>query len=555
MLSMKTLKVAIVAMGSALLLGPGLVTAVDIKLDFSPLNPSDADGMGEDAVVYALETLGDSTAVGKVKYYGLMAPDADAIVTGSAAGLQLVVRTKRAIESEEDVYLRLDLGGGLVFLAAPSTSDGGEPVTGGVNRPYVVFKLTDDTARANNTAITVDLADGLGVVAEAGAYTARITAYGDPDDASEGVGARSTLFGGDAAIIHMVQGLDVRVMSNVSATADVSVGFRWFVGPSNAQPVVAQKKLGWVSVAERVLDPAGTIKPLDATDGMAVDAAMDLVDAGGINIEVEGNLGVGAFSFVEDTATNSPNLATGIPNLGTATCPGATATADEPDQGTLLDEDGDKLVDEDGMVGSPTSGTQDFSLISPSQSIAGPAGVHDVFALCVNVDILGKETNTEPLPIEDYTGTVSITGPDPAADPQEAAAGTIGKIRRNGTAVKIAYLTVSDKYNQRLIISNRGATPALFDLGGFTTEDGTMVELSEAAKAARAAGLNMVPAKGQMVLRVADLLEFTGDRARAAATLSVNARSYNIQVATTQVNLEDGSTDTVVYVSEGGSGI
>ena len=242
---------------------------------------------------------------------------------------------------------------------------------------------------------------------------------------------------------------------------------------------------------------------------------------------------------------------------------------DSPDQGALFDDEGEPVINEDGEIADLTeasSGGLAWPAESPT-SIA-PNG----YSLCVNVDWLGPETNSAPIPITGYAGTLSVTGPDvysqemPQAtdtpvyradnrDARMVASGTIGTLSRNGTSVKIAYLTVSDKYNQRLIVSNRSNRDAFFDLSGFTTEEGTSVELSAAAQAAREADMNVIPARGQVVLRVADLLEFSGDRARTAATLSVNAHSGNIQVATTQVNLEDGSTDTVVYMAERGLGI
>ena len=541
MLSMKTLRVAIVAMGSALLLGPGSATAVDILLDYNALT----DPAKTPPIVYAVETVGEGFEVRKTDYYPITAPDSDSQVTAT-------VRLKRALVTGDEVYLRMDLSPGLVFtdnatptLTAPTS---GELISGGTKgMSYVVFHVPVGNPDGSGDPVTVDLSNDLAVAAETGVYSATVSAHNDPDDAIEGVGARSTPFAGAAPIVQMVNGLDVRVMRGPTAVAEVAVGFLWFAGPSAAQPLVAQKKLGWFSVAERQFQDGS--KPLNVTSGAEVVGG-DLVGEGGISAEVSGNMSVGAFSFVPDIASNAPVAATGMPSRGTeAKCP--AGAADAPDRGELVDGEGEPLIGADGEAATADSGSQTFSLPATPTSVAS---FHDIWTLCLNVDILGKETNTVPVPNEDFTGTVTITGPD-ADEGQDAGTGTIGAIRRNGTSVNIAYLTVSHKYNQRLIISNRGSTPAMFDLGGFTTEDGTMVDLSAEAKAARAAGLNMVPAKGQLVLRVADLLEFTGEHKRAAATLSLNARSHSIQVATTQVNLEDGSTDTVLYESMSGTGL
>ena len=559
MLSMKTLRVAIVTIGSVLLLGSGSAIAHEIDLDSRVA----AERL---AVPYALETLGSAgsaelTIPGvRTKYYGLFSPTAGAIFDDGAgnantAGLTLTVGAKRRIDATEDAYIRVALSDGLVFNTAATVGGAsGDLVSGGAQTSFVVYKLG---AVALNDDITVTVDGALSVETTAGSYSATITAHSNPDDATEGVGARSTLFAGSGPIVNIVSGLDVRVVGGLPAVADVATGFLWFVGPDATAPVVAQKNLGWFSVAARQF--TGGVNPLDAGDGTAIDATTDLVAATGVGIEVEGNMSVGAFSFIDGTATDEPNQMTGIPTLATGACPGAGATAESPDRGTLVDEGGDLLVGEEGEAATATSGNQVFGLGMVGTAAPMPAPVagttHHVYALCVNVDVLGKETNTSPVPIETYTGTVSITGPSAGADAQDVATGTIGVINRNGASVEIAYLTVSEKYNQRLIIANRGSAPAMFDLGGFTTEDGTTVELTAEAMAARDAGLNMVPANGQLVLRVADILEFSGDRARAAATLSLNARAHHIQVATTQVNLEDGSTDTVVYETQGGSGI
>jgi len=112
---------------------------------------------------------------------------------------------------------------------------------------------------------------------------------------------------------------------------------------------------------------------------------------------------------------------------------------------------------------------------------------------------------------------------------------------------------------QRLIITNRGDKPAAYDLNSFTTEvdSDVTVELSDMAMQVKEMGHNVIPPGGQVVLRVSDLLSFTGNsrKYRTSATLDVGADVDDVQVATTQVNLSDGSTDTVIYASEGGVGL
>lgn len=118
--------------------------------------------------------------------------------------------------------------------------------------------------------------------------------------------------------------------------------------------------------------------------------------------------------------------------------------------------------------------------------------------------------------------------------------GTVGIIRRNGAQAELSYLTVSDRYNQRIIITNRSGQDAEYGLDGFYTEDGT-----EGAAGEMASGT--VPAEGSIVITTRDAVTFTGSRARGSASLSVTAPAGMVSVATTQVNLSDGSTDTINY--------
>ena len=169
------------------------------------------------------------------------------------------------------------------------------------------------------------------------------------------------------------------------------------------------------------------------------------------------------------------------------------------------------------------------------------------YHLCVQVDTAGEGTNEDPIPAGHYMAT--ITKGTEAQTTKDLTTGVIGRIVRNGTTVKLTYLTVADKYNQRLIIVNDGANDAAYEVGAFVTEEGTT-----STPLAMASGT--VPASGQLVIPVEDIVRFDsvdGRRHRAAATLSMNADVDDVQVATTQVNLEDGSTDTVVYAAVGGA--
>ena len=110
MLSMKTLRVAIVTVGSALLLGPGLAGAV---------KPMRLDGTGAAAPVpltYATETL--PTANGEGQYSVAFPENISGII--SAENLDLLVKPRRRIGADEDVFIRLELSGVTIGSLAPA---------------------------------------------------------------------------------------------------------------------------------------------------------------------------------------------------------------------------------------------------------------------------------------------------------------------------------------------------------------------------------------------------------------------------------------------------
>ena len=578
----KTLRFAFVAAGSSLLL----------KFGFAVATVQQLDGTGTHAavpVMYAQELL--APAAGQAS---------TPVPIKSPAGPmahKLAVSPNRVIAANELTYLRLSLGGGMVFSELASgiqwsagvrpggdatctydddTTDGlagAEDVTypagyspDGVNLvtthssggspgdDYVVFRLDlttgldldGDGATApefaiplllpmydadaadppavnvdanpandiddNNNSETCDIAssrvmlwvdvkDHLAIPAGAGAYTASISLHVDPDDAQVGVGATPAV-AGKATIVEAVDGLDVAVKpSERPAIAHVGTSpkpYLRFQARNAATGVTNKAVLGYARAQigrEHLLNPA---TGLVATSG-------DLISDNSLTFSVEGDFSVGAFNLLAVEEAES-------------TCPNAGApTAEEPVTGNLR---------------PAADGPANMAMLA-----AQGAGTYH---LCVQVDVQGP--NSTPIPAGTYNGTI-IQGTGALA--RNLAAGVIGRIGRNGTTVKLPFLTAGERYNQRLVIVNDGANDARYDIGQFVTEEST-----SATPQAMASG--MVPAGGQLVVPVRDIVSFwspNGRRHRAAATLSMNADVDDVQVATTQVNLVDGSTDTVVYAT------
>ena len=117
----------------------------------------------------------------------------------------------------------------------------------------------------------------------------------------------------------------------------------------------------------------------------------------------------------------------------------------------------------------------------------------------------------------------------------------LGSIGRDGTTVHIPFLTTWEDYNQRIVVSNRGANPAPYWIT-FRPEDGVMSTPGMYAT-------GTLDGNSTMVLRVMDVVTLDG-RSRTAATFVAEAQRSKIDVATVIVNMMTGSTDTVNYDAE-----
>ena len=534
MLSMKTLRVAIVTMGSALLFGPGLAAAQDNTVN---LNAEEAPT----PLVYAQETL-----PAQADRMGRRALELE-------NAMDIAVKPRRAIAVGEGVYLRIDLSGAqfgsapaLVAGAADSAldeSNGGAAAlsSGGADAAFAVFQVGAVTAgQLVGVRIGSAATGDLQLTTTTGNVTASIAAYTDPDDALDQVGGRST-FAGSGAIIRLQSGLNVTIKAAPEAKASVDTGFMRFVGGGGTA------RLGWLGVEENV---GGTTSVRNADDGEAIavgdiiasPASEDDPPVGTVSFNVMGNLDIGAFNIKAETFQmtmpdeGNPALVmvdgAPVPN---GTCdPGM---ANVVDRGDLLGSDRMPLIGEEGELPSGVDSANTAALAP------------DVYLLCVNVDVTGPMSNMMAIPKSDYSATAHIKRDAGVNTPVQMVGeeGKLASIDRDGASVELPYLTTSDKHNQRLIVVNRGTRPVAVTSIQFNSEAGTEAELSASAQAAMDAGQLVVPAGGTWVARMDESLNITGGSRRTAATIAFAGTSGALSVATTQVNLEDGSTDTVVY--------
>ena len=605
MLNVTSLRANLAIIGSALLLGSGPVTATVQQLD----------GKGANAAVpveYAQELL--SLAPGQsLKSIVIKSPASpirkeDTTQTppdaaGDRAAHKLVVSVGRRIERSANTnratYLRLSLGGGMSFAKSatmlsenwrvgidpkgassctydsdtsndsdddrtvdypPAYRESGLPLTmvhssgGAVGDTYVVFRIdfrdegldfdgtgannlndiplnvsmydadetdpptdpnTADTSdseacdiAASTTQLWVNVQDMFMIPSGKGKYTATITMHTDPDHAQRGTIASSALYG-SATIVQAVDARYVAVKANRRpAVAHVGTSpkpFLWFRDTSAANELSSSAVLGMARAT------VGREDLLNPKTGIAATKD-ELILPKSLTVAVEGNLSIGAFNL-------------GTDGTGDPKCVGQ-GTEDKATVGNLDKADTNNNTDSKAVLGSLDAGT---------------------YHLCVQVDTAGPGSNATPIPAGTYHAAITEgTG----AQAKTIASGVIGRIIRNGATVKLTYLTVSTKYNQRLIIVNEGVNEALYDIDSFHTGEGTTTTRLSGASGS-------VPANGQVVVPVRDIVRLDSASGRmtyhASATLRMNADLDDVQVATTQVNLEDGSTDTVVYAADDGA--
>ena len=381
-----------------------------------------------------------------------------------------------------------------------------------------------DAGIALGATVSVDIAETLAVSsASPGAVTASIEAYADQFDAINGEGALSPrFFGGSATIIQKVSGVTARVRAGNTAVADAATGFLWFVNPADDSPNTASATLGSFTVTENTTGEAATI---NASTGSVLVAGSLIPAAAGVHLRVEGELGIGAFELTRDDPATTEMVENNCPKpeAGSAAAPlmgNVRGTMEMPNTATISTGEGDDATN----------------------SVFGSGGSQGIYTLCVTVDTMGPMSNMAALPETEIMGTILLPNAIPAIAPRELASGVLGRIERNGASSQVSFLTTAEKYNQRLIVVNHNQSRdiAITDIQVNVQDDVEDFEImGDPAE--------LVIGPGEMkVYLVRDVLQIMG-RNRASGTLSFNGVAGDISVATTIVNREDGSTDTVMW--------
>ena len=593
MLCAKNLKVALAAiLGVVSLVGAGTAHAV------VNLNPAAANDAGAQLFaaerIYALTT---STAV--------VAANATS-TSATPSGYHIVARgIAAAFEAGETYYLRFDLleGTDVVMRGTNSFRTGGEngaptvsdtdrilagfnagitvnPVMGdaGSSIATTTARLVDRLSPFTNEALIYSIEPGaidagqgdliwalpanaimVGLAeVQAKAVAIRLTIWGTRPEARRadsglgtGLGSSAPIWTSDtAAILKTVPTLGTSVTMPQQLTASVAADFRRFLATGTATTSATEGILATANVA--VTNAVMSVPVLDV-DSSQVELT-DLVAS--VTATVTGTAGVDAFDFgnfyLGDGCTAATDAMTRVPVMGTTT---VTIKTTGSLSGTF-----------DGTAeGATATGASATFCVNVSANTASASSTYE------QIEATGYNMALE-INLENGGGKYAI----PSDEMGNAVARPAGEIIRDGTTVQIAYLTTSTdyganrgglwtgwvggSYNQRLTITNYGSVAADYTLKDFVSEPGVTVGCVSPRPMRLPAGVSCaesemegtivsgtLPARTSITLRVAEAITIMGGNPRTSGTLLLVARPQDIGVATVQVTLPEGQTDTVQY--------
>ena len=159
--------------------------------------------------------------------------------------------------------------------------------------------------------------------------------------------------------------------------------------------------------------------------------------------------------------------------------------------------------------------------------------------LCIMVDPTADNAMRIP-----STGAYTAMGsymkrPDAAIGPMPMEQ-TLGRIERNGATYRLPYLTVNDKFSQRLRIVNRGGEDVRYTIEFHG--DGDSPDEVEGMAAKETVTVMLVGGGNALVT--------PGSGQSTSGTLMVESEPEYIDVATVQTNRATGASDTVVYTED-----
>ena len=510
MLFKKTLKVAsATALWMVALLGANSAMAQVVLPTYS------AESLEGTGPVYALESAADDLSAtvpmnDRVAYY------------------------LREASEDDPAFIRVGATGVLRFTGAPTVSiafnnaagDPQTPVSAGTAVPvagegagYRYMRDGTNTIDGTVTGIVVTLPDNdTGAdanVAGPGVGGVMVAVYDEQADAHFGEG---TPYGsGSMNLVRVASSVQVGAALTAPAVNTASAASR-FTSIAGLEAATAPYE---ISLGGFNITVDGT--HLDASDGATLDSKVDETATPPVTLWSQAGVNGGTRFYGDggwDFAHGFRLAGTVDGAVGAASCtdPGPDGSAAGPQEGNGA-----------GIASSPLSEED------PTDDVMTNIK-RDPWVLCVTI----SNENEETIPAGSYYVDVNLMPArgDLREFPPMGMAGILtGRIRHDGTTVQIPYVTSYDGYTQRIVIVNRNKVDVRYALTFRSEGDGEIMGDNPHE--------GMAMADQATVIKVADLVTLSNPT-RAAATLTVAAKSSSIDVATTMVNKMDQSTDTVV---------
>ena len=499
MLSNKPLGIAGAAMlGTVALLGTNAANAV-INLS------AEAAMKANPAETYAKETLKAKVDDDSMYY----------VINGGTDELHVTAELGLAGggDGDDDLIIQVKLDG-MVFtsdslagasLSVGNAADISESAGGDKGDTSATFAAKRGSGNDKDTVVTLEIGD-LGIMSDGpGGITMTITNVQQRQLLTgilDNPGANVASYPGAIAV---KSGLKESAVPK-SPTALVSDGFKSFGtrGGSASDPRDLTETVGSFSIA---MSAAGLLM---AGDGMEVDGVNDLIDVGTEDADVADGASsvtfVGEFGFADMVWLDN----------GSA--------CDEQSPTDLLKRDSE------GML-------MDTAALKPQP----PATVNANMYLCIMVP---ESTDEEPVRIPETGKYMAMTtykaAVDGAAFPPRGGTHELGMIDRDGTTVRLPYLTTNKRFNQRIYIVSR-ATEAKYVM----TFHGEGDEAGMDSAGMLTGGETTILSLGDD-----DVVTIGPGRTSTSGTLVIEAQPQMIDVATSQINRELGTSDTVVYREE-----
>ena len=466
-------------------------------------NANDPPAGGRASNTYAKETLlSDETTdasdeADTTKYYNIAEENillsAPADITANAGDTYIVSYTLDGLVFQNPVANEdlMGAGGTGGFTIAAGGAEGDKSV---------VFRLGSDASVATTTTPLVLTAEYAISAAGSGSVTRIATNQSLAVLNLPGISGSMTHVG--SGVIKLGSGLKETSMA-VSPTATVEHSFRSFGGAA----------LATVGSLEVTFD--GTVRSASiveaANDANLVTMLSEIID----NDASPSDDGNSTVSIMGDFSFATRAFLHGDDDCGAAaTGDDLTLATDDADNPDILMREG---TGEDAMVTGAAE--QNVTAFATMQY------------LCIMVD-----TSEDGMRIPDTVAYTAMgdyaTIEDGAFDP-EPMKQTLGMIIRDGTTIRLPYLTTHAKFTQRLYIVNRGAA-TVYEMD--FQEGDTPGEMAS----------GMLEANSRTTLLVRDLVT-VGEGGSTSGSLIIEAQPNMIDAATVQVSRDLGTTDTVVY--------